>query len=132
MSKKQPSYLLFWVPVVTYGALIFYSSSQPAPELLPSFQASDKLYHLIAYSIMGMLWCLALHPYQSLKVKGRVWFLAIAFTILFGISDEIHQSFVPSRVADFYDVVSDTLGALFSPFLYNSFRKIIPSSPKLT
>lgn len=132
MSKKQPSHLLFWVPVVTYGALIFYSSSQPAPELLPSFQASDKLYHLIAYSIMGMLWCLALHPYQSLKVKGRVWFLAIAFTILFGISDEIHQSFVPSRVADFYDVVSDTLGALFSPFLYNSFRKIIPSSPKLT
>lgn len=130
MLKKRIGHVLFCVPVVTYGALIFYSSSQPAPELLPSFQASDKIYHFFAYCIMAMLWRLALHPYESLRFNGKGWALAIAFTILFAISDEIHQSFVAYRVADVYDALSDSLGALVAPVPYHFFRKRIPSSLK--
>ena len=31
--------------------------------------------------------------------------------VVFGISDEIHQWFVPNRQADIWDLLADTLGA---------------------
>lgn len=39
--------------------------------------------------------------------------LAIICVIAFGISDEVHQWFVPQRQADFWDLVADTVGAGF-------------------
>lgn len=39
--------------------------------------------------------------------------LAIICVIAFGISDEIHQWFVPQRQADILDLVADTFGAAF-------------------
>ena len=38
--------------------------------------------------------------------------LAFVFSCLYGISDELHQLFVPGRNADVYDAVSDAAGAL--------------------
>lgn len=40
----------------------------------------------------------------------RVW-LAVLIAFLFGISDEVHQYFVPNRSADVMDVVADVVGA---------------------
>ncbi len=37
---------------------------------------------------------------------------------LYGISDEIHQSFVPFREADVADVIADTIGAFCGVYLY--------------
>ncbi|MDY0378561.1 MAG: VanZ family protein, partial [Desulfobacterales bacterium] len=38
--------------------------------------------------------------------------LSVAASVLFGISDEFHQSFVPSRTADIRDLVFDFLGSV--------------------
>ena len=50
---------------------------------------------------------------QNKSVKLRKYSLeyAFLFTVLYGISDEIHQSFVPFRSADFFDALADLLGA---------------------
>jgi VanZ family protein len=37
---------------------------------------------------------------------------------LFGLSDEIHQSFVPFRTADAWDVLADALGAALGVGFY--------------
>ncbi len=37
--------------------------------------------------------------------------LAILASIGYGLSDEIHQAFVPTREADVWDVLADSLGA---------------------
>ncbi len=37
---------------------------------------------------------------------------------LYGISDEIHQSFVPFREAEVADVIADILGAFSGVYLY--------------
>ena len=37
---------------------------------------------------------------------------AVGLTVLYGLSDEIHQRFVPGRVADVRDLMADTIGAL--------------------
>jgi VanZ family protein len=38
--------------------------------------------------------------------------LAAAITIVYGVTDEFHQSFVPGRSADAYDLAADAAGAL--------------------
>lgn len=98
-----------WILVVLYAALIFYLSSGPITVDLPG---SDKLYHIVEY---GMLSFLLYNALSSSFKKERPWkiaLLAIILTLLYGVSDEFHQLFVPSRSADPYDVVADASGAI--------------------
>ena len=44
-------------------------------------------------------------------IPQRTMPLAFLFCILYGVSDEIHQMFVPHRYADLTDVLSDAAGA---------------------
>lgn len=62
---------------------------------------ADKVAHAGAYGVLGALLTVA---------TGRPW-LAVLIAAAFGVSDEFHQSFVPQRAADVYDVVADTVGA---------------------
>ena len=39
--------------------------------------------------------------------------LSILLSSLYGISDEIHQSFVPYRTADVMDALADIIGSAF-------------------
>jgi VanZ family protein len=36
----------------------------------------------------------------------------VLFCLLFGISDEFHQAFIPGRVVSAWDVAADSFGAL--------------------
>jgi VanZ family protein len=56
-----------------------------------------------------MFW--AIHEgFRPLQGRGSYWLPAV-FTILFGISDEFHQMFVPSRDASVLDILADSVGA---------------------
>ena len=110
--------LKYWGPVVLYALAIVYLSSQsnPAQQLhLPSFifNINDKFLHACEYGVLGIL------LYRALKYTtpnaGNMG-LAIICVIAFGISDEIHQWFVPQRQADILDLVADTFGAAFLIF----------------
>jgi len=92
-----------------YCGLIFWLSSQPslpAPELFPQ---QDKLVHMTAYAVMGLL---AWHCFAH-RLPNTAWLAAasITFCWLYGASDEWHQSFVPGRNADVWDWVADSMGA---------------------
>lgn len=43
---------------------------------------------------------------------SRAWWVAVIGAMAYGVTDEIHQSFVPPREADALDVVADTFGAM--------------------
>ena len=43
---------------------------------------------------------------------GRPDMAAFIFALVFGLSDEWHQSFVPGRMADGWDLLADAAGAL--------------------
>lgn len=111
-SKIQP-FIRYWLPVIMYCSLIVYLSSLSYPSRhLPSFFSglSDKLVHGIEYGILGILLFRAFQ--QRHPTIGSVG-LAIVCALAFGISDELHQWFVPHRQADTWDVLADTLGATF-------------------
>lgn len=103
----------YWAPVLIYCGIIVYLSSQSHPsQHLPSFLfgMSDKLLHAMEYGILGILLYRAFH--QTTRAVGSI-ILSIICVVIFGISDEIHQWFVPNRQADTWDLLADTLGATF-------------------
>ena len=101
--------LIRWTLVILYAALIFYLSSGPITADVPG---NDKLYHMIEYGIFSLLLYNALSSSFRNERLWKIALLAIILTILYGISDEFHQLFVPSRSSDPYDVVADASGAI--------------------
>jgi VanZ family protein len=116
MQNKQLNIrkaVILWFCTAGYMGLIFVLSSQNKFGFsLP--ENSDKLIHLIAYIPLGLLF------YVSLRESGVKNYLLAAAAILaclYGISDEIHQFFVPGRHASFGDVFADSVGALTGSFV---------------
>ena len=46
--------------------------------------------------------------------------LSVLLSSLYGMSDEIHQYFVPYRDADLMDVLADMLGGLMGVYIYQA------------
>ena len=65
---------------------------------------------MLAYGILAWLWWRYLTPISQLK--WSVLLIAFALTTLYGMTDEIHQAFVPGRHSRVGDVLFDAAGAL--------------------
>jgi VanZ family protein len=98
---------LIWMAVIFY---LSHQSSLPTPELLPG---QDKLFHALAYGVLGSLLLMSCRLGKDSYTKIQMN-RSILIASLYGISDEIHQYFVPGREADVMDWVADTLGALMA------------------
>ena len=114
-----------WFPVAAYMGLIFYLSSLPHPdEELPKFlfeTLGDKLLHVIEYAVLAAL-CYRAFRRVIGRSNARV---AIVITIvaasLYGVTDEVHQAFVPFRTATWLDWVADTAGGVIGAVGYARF-----------
>ncbi|MBU4310735.1 VanZ family protein [bacterium] len=116
-------FIRYWVPVILYAGLIFTLSSFPLPPPKVEIPFIDKFIHLIEYGILGFLFYRAL---RVSKLAKRVFILAIIFSILYALSDEIHQYFVPGRNCDLWDLAADSLGIVLIALYLN--RKQNPVS----
>ena len=104
--------IYYWLPVIIYIVLIFYFSSLSrieAIETIPEFILKDKLLHLIEYSILAILLYRALNQYQQFQSTALI--LAIILSTFYGLTDELHQLFVPGRFFSIADLFSDFLGS---------------------
>ena len=68
-----------------------------------------KAAHLTEYGILAALWLNALRG--DARWSWRLALTAIGIAALVATTDEIHQSFVPSRGSSPYDVMLDIAGA---------------------
>jgi len=100
--------------MVSIMGMIFFLSHQPgdfAP--LPQFSGLDKLAHVVAYGSLAASILYFLQPFSYIAENKIITaILVVLFCILYGISDEYHQSFVPGRFVSGWDVAADGFGAL--------------------
>jgi VanZ family protein len=93
-------------------ALIFIVSGTPREEI-PQYGRWDILIkkggHLAAYALLTLLWLRAL---SSRLPTGPAAGLALGIALLYAISDEYHQTFVPGRNGTGVDVLVDMVGGL--------------------
>lgn len=134
-----------WIPVIIWMALIFYLSHQTGNQssqlstgitaiivqliekLLPQapthLELSSLQYfvrknaHFFLYFILGGLVANAL---RASGVKGyRLMGYALLICVVYAISDEVHQLFIPGRAGQIKDVLIDSAGAIGGTLLYH-------------
>ncbi len=111
----------FWLPPIGYMAAIFVVSSLPNPQI--GGETPDYILHGLEYFLLALLLIRLFLVRQSLldkKSKGNFtnWqqacLLGVIIAIGYGVTDEIHQYFVPGRHCSLSDVFSDTVGAILA------------------
>ena len=108
------------VPMLLVMGAIFFLSHQPGNELhLPAFPGSDKVAHCIAYTVLGLTVILAHKKKSWLEKTRNVSLTTVLATLLYGISDEFHQYFIPGRYPSIADIVADTLGGLITVLFFS-------------
>ena len=108
---------LVYIPLVIYWLLLILATSLPAADL-PNIGTIDKVNHFVAY--FGLTVLLSLSFLFQIKYEilyKKAFKIAFIIVILYGAIDEIHQLFIPGRMADIFDWLSDTGGALIGVFL---------------
>lgn len=112
-----------WLPAMAIMAVFFWVSHQPGDSIhLPEFWNADKLFHLLAYSVLGI--SIAMRPLFDFwfnryhLATSKTWelpsikSLSVLVGITYGVLDEFHQSFIPGRQAGLGDFIADTLGVI--------------------
>ena len=133
-SERPQSRLWRYGPLVLWMAAIFFAStdefSGPKTSLIlepflrwlfPHITSAvielmhlllRKAAHFSEYAILGLLVARAFSTSRH-SLLHRRWFVASLVLIsLYALSDEYHQSFVPSRTASIYDSMIDIAGGL--------------------
>ncbi len=115
--SELPRWLRDIAPLLFWMGLIFWLSSRSGLIEIEG-ESGEKLFyksaHVIAYAVLAWLWWRALT-----RERVAAWstlLAALTLTILYGISDEIHQLFVPGRHGQLTDVLYDAGGALLMLF----------------
>jgi len=129
------SFLKYWLPLFIWLGVIFVGSTEVMSAeqtsrfvvpflrwLKPDISIETvvfihflirKLGHLTEYAILAMLFWRGVYRGMNLRMKISILFLlAWLAAAIFAVTDEFHQSFVPSRTASPIDVMIDICGAM--------------------
>jgi VanZ family protein len=98
---------------LAWMALLFYLSHQPGLQTPMLFPGQDKVLHAAVYAVLGLL-LLAAQPRPAQGYSWRQVGISVLIASLYGLSDEIHQYFIPGRSSEVLDWVADTAGALIA------------------
>lgn len=102
----------YCVLTATYCGLLFYLSSQSElPDTGAVFPLGDKTAHMIAYGGLAGLVSIGIRRSNDSVAPVVQWSVPIAFAVLYGFTDELHQAFVPIRTFEWLDLVADGVGA---------------------
>ena len=127
--------LIKLIAVISWMSQIFLTSAHTNPaDMLPSFLVSflwnttlfgQRLFfllgpigHAVNFAVLALLLAWALSSNQILSpAKFR---LALIISVLYALSDEIHQIFVPTRTFQTRDLVVDAMGALLGLLFFQT------------
>ncbi len=110
-------YIYAWLPAFFWMGIIFYLSSRTRVAVSETYILNFlffKSLHVAEYACLSLLICRGYRlsfPHLSLT---KVLFLTFLTTFLYAVSDEVHQTFVPTREGTVRDVLIDTIGITLS------------------
>ena len=116
---------LRYLPSIIIAIIIFYFSSQSNP-LPPSeepfspvilFLDVNSILHVCEFGIFSFFVAF------GFTKKFKTHYL-IFFSIIYAISDEVHQHFIPNRYFDVYDVIVDIVGIFIGILTYMILMKV--------
>jgi ABC-type enterochelin transport system permease subunit len=102
------------------ASLIFYISSITFPAGDDSLGIYAIIYHFTAFSYLTLFLLISL---TKGKLNKPLIIMGIILTLIYGISDEVHQLFVPGRFASIKDIIINSFGILLTSLAYSNYIK---------
>ena len=100
-----------------YCVFLYYLSSVSSFPVDPPFEYFDKLVHFCLYSGLTAVVAVGLQQARHKYSAKMLIMIPVAFSALYGVTDEVHQLFVPSRTFAPGDMLADAFGALAAAVL---------------
>jgi len=131
--KHLSRLIYYWLPPLIWMTIIFYLSSRTRIITINEYIVSFiifKTLHVIEYGLLYFLTFRAFYSLSDKKInRQKKFILPLIISILYAVSDEIHQKFVPSREGRIRDILIDSLG-VYLMYIYiknnlKSLRKLI-------
>jgi VanZ family protein len=97
-----------WIPAVIWSLVVYTLSAQTALPNPRQWGITDKMAHFAVFAVLGL--ALAYGRYRSPRRPPHG--LLVAAGLLYGVLDEVHQTFVPNRHPDVADFIADAAGVL--------------------
>lgn len=100
-------------PPILWMAFIFFLSSQHKVAIGSTYTIDfviKKSLHMIEYAALYFLLFRMFHGLQKKNKKKNIFLFSFIISFLFALSDELHQTFVPTREGRLRDIVIDTTG----------------------
>lgn len=95
------------------------SESDPESYVGLDLHLPDKLVHGVEYALGGVFAAGLVWPGRGMPA----WALAVLFCSVWGVVDEIHQSYVPERESSALDVAADVAGAAAGAALFTAVQR---------
>ena len=117
-SNRSVRFVKLWLPVLLCMGIIFIASSIPGNKIPPLFVFQDIAFHFMVYLILAWFFSRALKNTYSNISTTKIIFFSIMFGVIYGLSDEFHQTFVLGRTVSGFDVFIDSLGSIIGSLIY--------------
>ena len=126
MKKKRINILLLVIWLIIIFVMSSFNASESSNQsnfivnlIIKIFGGNRQLItiivrdlaHFLEYLILGLL-C------STLCEQKKDFWLVVIFCIIYAISDEVHQIFVPGRAFQLLDIMIDSLGSFLGLVLY--------------
>jgi len=117
-------FLFYWLPPIVWMGIIFFLSSRQRigiSEIYIYNFVFFKTLHMIEYAMLFFMLFRAIHKTFNKLSQTHALILAMILALLYGITDEFHQTFVPTREGSIRDVGIDSIGILLC-FQYTKYN----------
>lgn len=112
------------IVLFVYMGFIFYLSSIPGSSIPSTLSPFDKLIHFFLYLILGLIFANFLSSLKSNLTQILMGFATFFFIAIYGLSDEVHQTFTPGRTFEVLDILVDVFGGITGWLLFQFFQII--------
>jgi len=114
--------VIIWALLILAGSLISGNSLNEIKFInIPYF---DKIVHFTWYFVLCLLLLSAIYK-KLIELKVKNYFLIVFLCTVYGVLMELLQgSLSINRSEDFYDALTNSIGALFGAILYVRISKI--------
>jgi VanZ family protein len=122
---KSRKFIVSIAVLMVYMGIIFFLSNLSgdllSPERVYGFDIDALMKHFLEFSVLGILvtnFSWQLTEKNSFRRDLVTFFSSSAFSASYGILDEFHQYFVPTRYCTFFDMLTDIVGSITGVFIF--------------
>ena len=83
-----------------------------------SYYQRDKIAHMFLYFGFGIFLHLTFKNSENKFLRKYAAIFAVILGFIYGITDEIHQLYVPGRTASVHDLLADGIGVIIAQILF--------------